>query len=44
MFANAILSTKTLTDKGKIEILIGVASFWSEGSWECKLFDFSEKV
>ena len=42
-FANAILSTKTSTDKGKIEMLrVEVSSCRSEGSHECKLFDFGE--
>ena len=44
-FVNAILFTKTSTDKGKIEILrVVVGSCRSEGSRECKLFDFWEKV
>ena len=44
-FANAILFTKTSTDKGKIEILRVVVGYCrSEGSRECKLLDFWEKV
>ena len=44
-FGNAILSTKTSTEKENIEMLrLEVSSCQSEGSSECNLFNFWEKV
>ena len=42
---HAILSTKTSTEKGNIEMLrLEFSSCQSEGSRECNLFNFWEKV